>query len=49
MIDEATDLSNTEQVVLVLHYVKEDLTVAEEFIGLYQTDAIDSQSLVRII
>ena len=46
IIDEATDLSNTEQVVLVLRYVKEDLT---EFIGLYQTDAIDSQSLVRII
>ena len=42
MIDEATDLSNTEQVVLVLHYVKEDLTV-EEYIDLYQTDAIDSQ------
>ena len=36
MIDEATDLSNTEQVVLVLHYVKEDFTVAEEFTGLYQ-------------
>ena len=41
MIDKATD-SNTEQVVLVLHYVKEDFTVAEEFTGLYQTDAIDS-------
>ena len=49
MIDEATDLSNTEQVVLVLHYVKEDLTVVEQFIGLNQTDAIDSRSLVRII
>ena len=49
IIDEATDLSNTEQVVLVFRYVKEDLIEVEEFIGLYQTDAIDSQSLVRII
>ena len=49
MIDEATDLSNTEQVVLLLRYVKEDLTVVEQFVGLYQTDAIDSRSLVRII
>ena len=49
MIDEATDLSNTEQVMLVFRYVKEDLTVVIQFIGLYQTDAIDSRSLVRII
>ena len=49
MIDEATDLSNTEQVVIVLRYVKDDLSVIESFIGLYQTDTIDAQSLVRLI
>ena len=49
MIDEATDLSNTEQVVIVLRCVKDDLSVIESFIGLYQTDTIDAQSLVRLI
>ena len=37
MIDETTDLSNTEQVVLVFRWVDSALSVHEEFIGLYQT------------
>ena len=47
MIDETTDASNTEQVVLVL--VDDNLAVHEEFIGLYQSDSIDAKSLVAII
>ena len=34
MIDEATDLANIEQVVLVIHSVNGNLTVTEDFIGL---------------
>ena len=34
MIDEATDLANIEQVVLVIRSVKDNLTVTEDFIGL---------------
>ena len=31
MIDEATDVSNSEQVVIVLRWVDEDLSVQEDF------------------
>ena len=49
MIDEATDLANIEQVVLVIRSVKNNLTVTEDFIGLYKTESIESSSLVTII
>ena len=49
MIDEATDLANIEQVVLVIHCVNDNLTVTEDFIGLYKTESIESSSLVSII
>ena len=49
MIDEATDLANIEQVVLVICSVNDNLTVTEDFIGLYKTESIESPSLVSII
>jgi len=49
MIDETTDLSSTEQVVLVFRWVDDALSVHEEFIGLYQTDSIAAASLLKII
>ena len=49
MIDETTDASNVEQVVLVFRWVDDNLAVHEEFIGLYQSDSIDAKSLVAII
>lgn len=49
MIDETTDISNTEQVVLVFRWVNSDLSVYEEFIGLYQTESLQASSLVQII
>ena len=49
MIDEATDLANIEQVVLVIRSVNDNLTVSEDFIGLYKTESIESSSLVSII
>ena len=47
MIDETTDTSNAEQVVIVIRWVSDDLSV-HEFIGLYHTSSIQAQSLVAI-
>ena len=49
MIDEMTDFSNAEQVVIVIRWISDDLSVHEEFIGLYKTDSIQAKSLVAII
>lgn len=49
MIDETTDASNSEQVVIAIRYVGDDLSVHEEFIGLYQTDSLLARSLAAII
>ena len=49
MVDEITDQSNKEQVVLVLRWVDEALDVHEEFIGLYATSSTTAESLVSII
>ena len=49
VIDEATDLANIEQVVLVIRSVDDNLTTPEDFIGLYKTESIESSSLVSII
>ncbi|XP_041374139.1 zinc finger MYM-type protein 1-like [Gigantopelta aegis] len=44
MADETTDQSNREQVVIVLRHVDSDITVYEEFIGLYMVPSIDAQT-----
>ena len=49
MIDEATDVSNSEQVVIVLHWVDDSLSVHEDFIGLYKTDSTTAATLVALI
>ncbi|XP_053398113.1 zinc finger MYM-type protein 1-like [Mercenaria mercenaria] len=49
MVDEATDQSNREQVVLVLRHVDSDLNVHEDFIGLYLVHSIDAQTLTNVI
>ena len=49
MVDETTDCSNKEQVVLVFRWVGEDLVPHEDFIGLYLTDSIAATALVDII
>ena len=36
MIGKATDLANIEQVILVIRSVNDNLTVTEDFIGLYK-------------
>ena len=49
MVDETTDIANKEQVVIVLRWVGSDLSVNEEFIGLYAVDSIQALMLKEVI
>lgn len=49
MVDETTEMSNREQVVLCLRWVSEKFEVHEEFIGLYMVESIDANTLVSVI
>ena len=49
MVDETTDISNDEQVVLCLRWVDDTFDVHEEFVGLYKVESISSNSLVAVI
>ncbi|XP_052809306.1 zinc finger MYM-type protein 1-like [Mya arenaria] len=49
MVDETTDVSNREQVVLVLRHVDSELNVQEDFIGLYVVPSIDAQTIANVI
>ena len=49
MIDETTDITNHEQVAVILRRVNEKLEVFEEFIGLYQVDSIRAECLTSVI
>ena len=49
MIDETTDLSNTEQMIFCLRYVDDDLLVHEEVIGLYCLENTSSETIVSTV
>ena len=49
MVDETTDMTNTEQMVFCLRYVDSNLDVHEEFIGLYSLESTSAESLVSTI
>ena len=49
MVDETTDLSNTEQMVLYLRYVDNNLEVHEELIGLYSLESTSADVVVTAI
>ena len=49
MMDETTDVSNHEQAVIVMGYVTCEMEVLEEFIGLYQVPATDSNTLTEMV
>ena len=49
MIDETTDVSNKEQVVICFRWVSQLLEAHEEFIGLYQVESTESEILVAVI
>ena len=48
MIDETTDESNKEQVVIRFRWVDDELDVHEDFIGLYETESIIHDVLNRL-
>ena len=49
MIDETTDISNREQVTVVIQRVNEDLEVFEEFLGLYHVNSIAAEALTAVV
>ena len=49
MVDETRDQSNKEQLTLVLRWVSNDITVSEEFVGLYYLSVKDAQSIVDAV
>lgn len=49
MIDETVDVSNQEQVTIIMRSVDDDLEVYKDFLGLYQVTSIGAESLVAVI
>ena len=49
MVDETADIANTEQIVLCIRYVDDDLATHEEFIGMRSLDSTTSESVNRTI
>ena len=49
MVDETTDISNKEQVVICFRWVDDKLESHEEFAGMYQVESTQATVLVGII
>ena len=49
MVDEATDVSNKEQLIIIIWCVDEDLNIFEEILGLYHFITTDAASIVATI
>ena len=49
MVDETTNISNVEQLTLVIRWVDRNLCVHEEFLGLYSLNSTDAESIVDVI
>ena len=45
MSDETTDISNKEQMTVIVRWVTADFEVCEEFVGLYTVPSIDSNTI----
>ncbi|XP_065903857.1 zinc finger MYM-type protein 1-like [Dysidea avara] len=45
MSDETTDITNKEQLTIVIRWVTDDFEVHEEFVGLYVVPSIDSNTI----
>ena len=45
MVDETTDVANTEQVVICLRWVSQCFEVHEDFIGLYEVDSTEAKKI----
>ena len=49
MVDEVTDLSNKEQLVVCFRSVDHDFQPTEEFVGLHHVESINADALVRCL
>ena len=49
MVDETTDLSNTEQMILCLRFVDDDLDVHEEVIGLHSLEFTSADTIISTV
>lgn len=49
VIDETTDIFNLEQATVVIRWLSESLDVHEDFLGLYQVPAINSNTLTSVV
>jgi hypothetical protein len=49
MLDECVDGSNKEQLVICFRYVDSDLSVHEDFLGLYHCPDIKADTVVSIV
>ena len=49
MIDETTDVTNQEQVTIVLRRIDDTFETCEEFIGLYTVSSIEAECLTEVI
>ena len=49
MVDETTDISNKEQIVICFRWVDDKLESHEEFAGMYQVESTQATVLVGII
>ena len=49
MADETADMSNTEQLVIWIRWVNDDLNIHEDFIGLHPLAQADAETIVKVI
>ena len=49
MVDETTDVSNVEQVVVCLRWVNEGFEIREEFVGLYEVASTGAEIIYTVI
>lgn len=49
MVDETTDVSNKEQLTVVMRWIDENFDVFEEFLGMYSLQSTSTQSIVSAI
>ena len=47
--DETVDVSNTEQLVICIRWVDDDLNILEDFIGLHPLTQADVETIVKVI
>ena len=49
LVDETTDISNSEQLVFCLRYVDDELISHENFIGLHSLETTSAKSILCVI